>query len=82
MSFKELLVVVVWLAVTGILNAALRAKTPEQWVALADKSPRAHALIRILRALGFDPAKLVSAVVDFARARSKTAQAEDTEKKS
>lgn len=77
MSYTHILVVVAWLIATSILNVLLRMKTPEQWVALADKRPRLHAIIRIMRAIGCDPVKLVTAVVDLVRSK-----AENTEKKS
>ena len=52
-------------ALTAILNLLLRFKTVEQWVAFGEKYPRLQNMIRMLRAVGLDPVKLVKSILDF-----------------
>lgn len=61
----ELWAVFIWPAITGILNIVLRTRTPEEWVALNDRSPRRASFTRFLRATGLDPVKMVSAIGEF-----------------
>lgn len=58
-----------WPVVSGVLVLVLRSRTPEQWVALGERSPRLQGLVRLLRAVGLDPAKAVSALVQIVTAR-------------
>jgi hypothetical protein len=58
-----------WPVVSAALVLVLRSRTPEQWVALGERSPRLQGLVRLLRAVGLDPAKAVSAVVQIVTAR-------------
>ena len=53
--------VAVWPVATAILNIVLRKKTAEEWVAFAEKYPRTAGIIRLLRASGLDPVKVVQA---------------------
>jgi len=61
---------VLWPVASAILVLLLRARTPEAWVALGERSPRAQGAIRLLRALGVDPVKAVAAVVQIATGRA------------
>ena len=61
---------VLWPAASAVLVLLLRARTPEQWVALGEKRPRIQGAIRLLRALGVDPVKAVAAVVQIVSGRA------------
>lgn len=69
-----------WPIVSALLLVALRSRTPEQWVALGETSPRAQGVIRLLRAVGLDPAKALSALgqIVTGRAPAKAVQIADT----
>lgn len=69
-----------WPVVSALLLVALRARTPEQWVALGERSPRAQGVIRLLRAVGLDPAKALSALSQIVtgRAPARAVQIADT----
>jgi len=56
------LIPVGWALLSGALNLALRKRTAEEWVEYAEQHPRRAAIIRLIRALGFDPAKAINAV--------------------
>lgn len=58
-----------WPVVSALLVLLLRSRTPEQWVALGESSPRLQGVVRLLRAVGLDPAKAVSALVQIVTAR-------------
>lgn len=47
-------VALIWPVCTGILNAAFRFKTEEEWVAFAEASPRLATLRRLLSIFGTD----------------------------
>lgn len=65
-SEHQALVVAVGLyTLTGVLNLLLRFKTVEQWVEFGEKYPRLQNIIRVLRAIGLDPVKLVKSILDF-----------------
>ena len=51
-----------WIGLSIIINFALRARSPEQWIAWCDGYPRAASVIRLLRALGVDPVQAIEAV--------------------
>lgn len=76
MNREHLFAMVIWLVVTGIVNFAMRKKTPEEWEVLAEKNPRYAAFARMLRAIGLDPVKLIVAFVDFVRGHAKNAGAD------
>jgi hypothetical protein len=67
---KDAYVVLGWLLITGVLNAALSRRTAEEWEALAEKNPRYAAFAGFLRAVGLDPVKLMKSVVDILRGAS------------
>ena len=52
----------VWNTVSSILNIFFWFKTPEEWVAFAERYPRAADGIRLVRAWGIDPAKGLKAI--------------------
>lgn len=55
-------VAIVWPCVTACANIVLRTRTPEEWVARCEQTPRLAALTRFLRATGLDPVKMVQAI--------------------
>ncbi len=61
----ELWVVFLWPALSALLNIVLRARTPEQWAVVCEEHPRFAACIRLLRALGVDPAKAIRSVQEL-----------------
>ena len=61
----ELWVVFIWPALSALLNIVLRARTAEQWAVVCEEHPRFAAGIRLLRALGVDPAKAIRAVQEL-----------------
>ena len=69
-----------WPVVSALLLVALRARTPEQWVALGERSPRVQGVVRLLRAVGLDPAKALSALgqIVTGRAPARAVQIADT----
>ena len=72
--------VALWPVVSALLIIALRARTPEEWVAMGERSPRVQGFIRFLRAVGLDPAKALSALAQIVtgRAPSRAVQIADT----
>lgn len=60
----------VWPVVSAVLLVVLRSRTPEQWVALGETSPRWQGVIRLLRAVGLDPAKALSALGQIVTGRA------------
>lgn len=59
-----------WPVVSALLIVALRARTPEEWVAMGERSPRVQGVIRLLRAVGLDPAKALSALAQIVTGRA------------
>lgn len=59
-----------WPIVSAVLILVLRSRTPEAWVALGESHPRVQGVVRLLRAVGVDPAKAVSALVQIVTARA------------
>lgn len=45
-----------WVVLSAVLNIALRAKSAQKWVELAEQTPSIAWIPRWLRALGVDPA--------------------------
>lgn len=56
--------VAVWI-LSAVLVLALRKRTPEEWVALGERSPRWQGVIRLLRGVGLDPVKVLSAIIQI-----------------
>ena len=69
-----------WPVLSALLLVVLRTRTPEEWIALGEQSPRAQGVIRLLRAVGLDPAKALSALVQIVtgRAPARAVQIADT----
>jgi hypothetical protein len=69
-----------WPVVSALLVIVLRSRTPEAWVALGETSPRLQGVIRLLRAVGLDPAKALSALgqIVTGRAPARALQIADT----
>lgn len=61
---------VLWPILSALLVLVLRSRTPEDWVALGERSPRLQGVIRLVRALGLDPVKAVSALTQIVTARA------------
>lgn len=59
-----------WLIASLVINVALRAKTPEQWVALAERQRVLAACLEVVRALGVDPVRAIRAVQLLAAAKA------------
>ena len=72
--------VALWPVVSALLIIALRTHSPEEWVALGERSPRVQGVIRLLRAVGLDPAKALSALAQIVtgRAPARAVQIADT----
>ena len=56
--------VAVWI-LSAVLVLLLRKRTPEEWVALGERSPRWQGVIRLLRGVGLDPVKVLSAIIQI-----------------
>ena len=61
----EFWTVLLWPAFSALLNIVLRARTAEQWAFMCEEMPRLAAALRLLRALGVDPAKAIRAVQEL-----------------
>jgi hypothetical protein len=61
---------ILWPAASAVLVVLLRARTPEQWVALGEQRPRLQGAIRLLRALGVDPVKAIAALSQIVTGRA------------
>lgn len=59
-----------WLAFSAGLNIAFRVRTPEKWVTWCERYPVAAAAVRVVRALGFDPAGALKALAMLASAKA------------
>jgi len=64
----ELIIVGLYL-LSGVLNLATRKKSAEDWVAFCEKSPRWAAIIRLMRAAGLHPAKLITSILQLFQKR-------------
>lgn len=67
---QEMWILFMWFAVTSAVNFLMRKRTAAEWEAFAETNPRAAAFVRMVRAVGVDPAKLIQSLVDFVRAES------------
>ena len=52
--------IVAWVVATVV--AIYRSRTPAQWLALGERTPRVQGLLKAARALGIDPARAVEAL--------------------
>lgn len=50
-----------WIVLSAVLNLALRARTADQWIEWCDRFPRLASALRLMRAVGVDPAKMLEA---------------------
>lgn len=60
----------VWPALSLVLILVLRTRSPEAWVQLGEHQPRVQGLIRMLRAAGLDPVKLVAGFLQVVTGRA------------
>lgn len=61
-SHRSTILVVGYLILSAVVNALLRKKSPEEWVAYAEQNPRTASIIRFLSATGIDLAKAILAL--------------------
>lgn len=52
-----------WPIVSALLVLAFRTRTPAEWIALGEKSPRIQGAIKMLRGAGLDPPKVLEGAV-------------------
>ena len=64
----ELIIVGLYL-LSGLLNLGTRKKTAEQWVAFCERRPRLAALVRVMRAVGLDPVKVTTSILQLFQKR-------------
>lgn len=55
----------IWPILSGLMNIMFWFKSPEDWVAYAEKNPRMAALMRVTRAWGMDPIKGLKSLKSF-----------------
>ena len=60
----ELIIIGLYL-LSGLLNLATRKKTVEDWVAFCEQYPRLAAIIRVMRAVGLDPVKVIKSILQL-----------------
>lgn len=68
------LIPAMWMLLSAVINLALRKKTPEQWVAFAEKNPRTAALVRLCSSLGIDLSKAILALKGFLNAKAQSSK--------
>lgn len=56
-----------FLLINGLVTLMLRIQPLTNWVAVAERSPRIAALVRLLGALGIQPVQILQALVDLLR---------------
>lgn len=61
-----------WFVLSMVLNVAFRKKSPEAWVEYAKQYPRIASIIRLVSAVGIDPAKALLALKAIATSKAKT----------
>ena len=69
-QYHILILALAWPIISGTLNVVLRKKTAEEWIAYADSNPRAHAVLKLIRAVGFDPVKAVKSFQQLAQGKA------------
>lgn len=69
----EILAAIVWPALTAIVTALFKPRTPEQYDQIAAVSPRLAAALRLVGALGFDAPKALEAAKAVVSGESKKA---------
>jgi hypothetical protein len=69
MDLKTFLVLLALYLLSGLLNALLAFKSPEQWDAFAESNPRGAALRKALRKFGLDLPGLIRMAQAFLAAR-------------
>ena len=69
-KYNVLILALAWPIISGFLNVALRKKTEEEWIAYAETNPRAHAILKLIRAVGFDPVKAVKSFQQLAQGKA------------
>lgn len=67
---KEWLVPVAFFILTGLINLLTRKRSVEEWVAFGEQHPRSANVIRMVRAFGFDPVKLIKSGIAFIEAKN------------
>lgn len=54
---------IAWIILSAICNLALRARSADKWIEWCARYPRVASVLRLLRAIGVDPAKALEAGV-------------------
>lgn len=65
-----------WLVASAVINLLLRVRSAEQWVSLCERYPKGAAILRLVRALGVDPAGALRALALFASGKAAAASAQ------
>ena len=63
----ELWTALAWPLISAVFNVAFRFRTPEEWIAFGEKWPRVAGLIRLVRATGVEPVKMLSSLQDVVK---------------
>lgn len=64
-------VLLAWGLASAIFNIVVRFKTPEEWIAFGERYPASAAVIRVIRAAGIDPRKVIIAIGQALEARAR-----------
>jgi hypothetical protein len=67
---KVMTLVTVWPILSGLINMATHYQSVEAWVKFAESKPRTAHLIKLIRGLGLDPAKVARALIGFIYGRA------------
>lgn len=60
---------VAWPIVSAVVLAVAKRRTPEEWIALGERSPRVQGVLRFLRAAGFDTTDAMRGVMQIVTGR-------------
>ncbi len=77
-----LLIPLFWMGLSLILNGLLAMKSPEDWVAYAEKNPKSALIINIIvRATGIDIVSIVQHVQTFVAQKAEDSKAKKEDPK-
>jgi hypothetical protein len=65
--------ILAWIIVWALVLPLLRKRTPAEWISLGERKPRVQGLFRAMRGAGFDPAKVLSGLIQFLTGRVRDA---------
>lgn len=69
-TLQVIVPIVCWFVFSGTLNFIFWLKSPEQWIAFAERSPRLAALVKLVRAMGLNPVFALDALRQFAERKT------------